>query len=413
MSTPLRARLRDLFDFLSDLGEVAFFVVLACGVRELHGREPVARREADSPRHARMLHSHSTFLAPHLARPHWARAAAASARQPERHVLSGDDVAVYNLCGKMRVEPGSGSDVVVDVERGGGDGARLRVEEGEVSGRPTLRVIYPADRIFYNQQGSGRSRTELRVRDDGTFNGDSDGWRGGHHVVISSDGGGLDAFADLTVRLPAGKRLALHLAAGDVTLTNVSGDIIVDVHAASVHAERVRGHLVFDTGSGDVRIADAEGDVDLDTGSGATTLAGVRGERLRVDAGSGLVTGSAIEVRELSLDLGSGGTRLTGVRAPDIRLDTGSGDTDLALESDVRSLDIDAGSGGVTLRVPETLGASLEVDAGSGGIDVQLPVQVTKWTGDYLLGKLGDGEGHIRIDSGSGRVRLLRAMPKS
>ena len=60
----------------------------------------------------------------------------------------------------------------------------------------------------------------------------------------------------------------------------------------------------------------------------------------------------------------------------------------------------------MTIGVPRTLGAEIEVDSGSGGIDVDLDIQVRKWRKSYLLGTIGDGRGQIRIDSGSGRVRL-------
>ncbi|NNM33107.1 MAG: hypothetical protein HKO53_08575, partial [Gemmatimonadetes bacterium] len=61
----------------------------------------------------------------------------------DRMVLSGDRVAVYNLAGKVDVVRGTGSDVVVEVTRGGSDADRLEIEVGEVRGREALRVIYP------------------------------------------------------------------------------------------------------------------------------------------------------------------------------------------------------------------------------------------------------------------------------
>ena len=48
-----------------------------------------------------------------------------AAQQPERVVLQGRDVAIYNLAGRLRVEGGSGDRVVVEVTRGGRDAGRL------------------------------------------------------------------------------------------------------------------------------------------------------------------------------------------------------------------------------------------------------------------------------------------------
>src|SRR5207237_3721019 len=94
-----------------------------------------------------------------------------AAAQTTRHVLKGDSVAVYNLVGALRVEAGSGSDVVVDLQRGATDAAKLQVESGPLRGRETLRVIYPDDIIVMPDwgRGGGGWNTTLRVRDDGTF----------------------------------------------------------------------------------------------------------------------------------------------------------------------------------------------------------------------------------------------------
>src|SRR6184192_4104024 len=88
--------------------------------------------------------------------------------QTERRSLSGDRVAIYNLAGKLRVESGRGSDVEVEITRGGRDADQLRIEQGNVGGRQTLRVIYPADRVVYPERGRS-DRTTINVRDDGTW----------------------------------------------------------------------------------------------------------------------------------------------------------------------------------------------------------------------------------------------------
>jgi len=75
----------------------------------------------------------------------------------------------------------------------------------------------------------------------------------------------------------------------------------------------------------------------------------------------------------------------------------------------VESVRIDSGSGGVTLGIPESLGAEIRIDTGSGGIDTDIPVQVKKAERNYLSGTIGDGKGEIVIETGSGGVRLRRS----
>jgi lia operon protein LiaG len=337
-------------------------------------------------------------------------ATSSSAQTPERRTLTGNDVAVYNIAGVMRVEGGTGGDVTVEVTRGGRDASRLELASGNVRGREALRVVYPNERrIVYRQGdwGRGRSRTSIYIDDDGTFGDDrSDN---GRRVDIVGDGDGLDAYADVRVVVPKGKRVSVYLGVGEAKIDNVDGELYVDVSAASVTATRTRGRLSLDTGSGEVRVTDAQGDVTLDTGSGSVEVMNIRGSRLSMDTGSGRVRGTDLVVDEIELDTGSGSVRLAQVQSNRITLDSGSGSVELDLRADVESLRIDSGSGGITLGIPESLGAAIRIDTGSGGIDTDIPVQVRKTERNFLSGTIGDGKGEIVIETGSGGVRLRRS----
>ena len=333
---------------------------------------------------------------------------AAGAQTPDRRTLAGSDIAVYNIAGVMRVEGGTGGDVSVEVTRGGRDGSKLQIATGPIRGRETLRVIYPDRRILYKQSDRGwNSRTTLRVDDDGTFNDDRS--RDGRSVDIVESGDGLDAYADVRVVVPRGKRVSVYLGVGEAKIENVEGDLYVDVSSAPVTATRTRGKLSLDTGSGEVRVTDAQGEIDLDTGSGSVEVSNIRGPRLTMDTGSGRVRGSDVVVDEIELDTGSGSVRLGQVQSKRITLDSGSGSVELDLRADVESVRIDSGSGGVTLGIPESLGAEIRIDTGSGGIDTDIPVQVKKAERNYLSGTIGDGKGEIVIETGSGGVRLRRS----
>jgi lia operon protein LiaG len=327
----------------------------------------------------------------------------------DRRAVSGPAVAIYNLAGRVRVEGGGGSDVVVEITRGGADAGRLRIETGPRREWQTLRVVYPSDRIVFPRLGGWGSRTTVRVDDQGFFD-ESDDWRGrSQRVDIRSSGSGLEAWADLRIVVPRGKRIAVHLAAGEATVSNVEGDLAIDVSAATITTEHTRGRLSLDAGSGAVRVADAQGWVNLETGSGSVTMSDVRGDELRMDTGSGSITGRNVDVQTLSADVGSGGIRLSAVKASRVSLDTGSGGTDIELVTDVEDVNVDAGSGPVSIRLPASAGAEVEIETGSGGIETDFPIQVTRWERNHLRGRLGDGRGRIRIESGSGTVRLLRS----
>jgi hypothetical protein len=346
----------------------------------------------------------------------FALAATPLAAQTSRHTVTGDSVAIYNLVGDIRVEgaagpAGTAAGVVVEITRAGRDAGALRIETGPIRGRETLRVIYPDDRIVHPGT-RGWWNTEMRVREDGTF-GDGDrgrgAWRQGRSVRISSRGDGIEAAADLRITVPRGQTIAVYLGVGRAFVSNVEGRLRVDVASADVTSERTKGELIIDTGSGEVRVTDAEGDVNLDTGSGSVSVTRMRGPSLLIDTGSGEVTATEIDAQDVNIDTGSGGVDLRATRARTVRIDTGSGSVDVQLLQATEEIDIDTGSGSVTVAVPEGLNAQVEIETGSGGIDLGFPVQVRRLESDHVVGQIGDGRGRIRIDTGSGSIRLIKS----
>ncbi len=307
----------------------------------------------------------------------------------DRFELSGDMVAIYNLAGTVEVVRGSGSNVVVEVTRGGADAGRLTVDVDPIRGRTSLRVRYPFDEVRYaGGTGRGTSRSDVRVRPDGTFGGGGDD--SGRRVRVSTSGGGAQAWADLRVTVPAGRDVQVWGVVGDMAARDLDvRTLLLDTHAGGITATGVRGDFEADTGSGSVSVQRAAGSVEIDTGSGAVDLADVDGDRVFVDTGSGRVSGA----------------RLT---ASEVEVDTGSGDVDLQLVGPtVDRIEVDTGSGDVTLALPANLDAEIEADTGSGAIDVEFAVEVIRTSRTYFRGRIGDGRGSITIDTGSGRIRLI------
>ena len=347
-----------------------------------------------------------TLLAAGLSFP-----AGLSAQQIERYSVSGDDVAIYNLAGEVRIEPGTGADVTVQVTRGGTDGAKLRVMRSERDGRETLRFIYPETRIQYGKMTDGSS-TQLRVRDDGTFGGHHDdddrGKREGRQVTIAARGGGLDAYADLRIAVPQGRQVAVYLAAGKVSATNVKGALTIDVASAPVTTSDTRGDLDIHVGSGAVQVTQARGELTIDTGSGAVTTSDVRGESISIETGSGEVTATNLRSNQLSIDTGSGNIQVTGLIAPQVSLETGSGSVTADLSGEVWNVNVETGSGDVTLKVPPTLAAEVDIETSSGDIETDFEVAVTRHARDHMTGRIGEGGGKIDIETGSGGIKLVK-----
>src|SRR5688500_19309753 len=146
------------------------------------------------------------------------------AQSPERVSLSGTRAAIYNLAGEIRVERGTGSNIVIELTRGGSDADQLSVRSGDVDGWNALRVLYPDDQIVYPKLGR-MSRTQFDVGSDGTFGGSAlratlgaSGYdvpsfrigRSRERISVTGRGSGLEAWADMRVLVPAGRTVAIH-----------------------------------------------------------------------------------------------------------------------------------------------------------------------------------------------------------
>ena len=338
-------------------------------------------------------------------------ATALSAQQAERYSIPTDELAIYNLAGEVRLEAGSG-DITVAVTRGGADAAKLKVFRGERDGTETLRFVYPETRIQYAGMSAG-STTQLRVRDDGTF-GDEDDHDGdkkrdkGKQVTIAGSGGGLAAHADLRIGVPMGRTVALHLAAGKVSVTNVHGNLTIDVASAPVTTSTTRGELSINVGSGEVQVTNARGELSVDTGSGAVRVSDVRGESISIETGSGEVSASNLRSSDLSINTGSGNIDVTSLTSPQVSLETGSGSVFADLAGEIWNVNVETGSGDVTLKVPPTLAAEVDIETSSGDIETDFEVAVTRHARDHMTGRIGEGGGKIDIETGSGGIKLVK-----
>jgi lia operon protein LiaG len=332
--------------------------------------------------------------------------ALAGPARAERYTLAGDEVAIYNLAGEVRLEPTRGSEVVVEVTLGGADAEELEVETGPLGELQALRVVYPGDRVVYPAIGRG-SNTSLRVRENGVFGDDASSARG-RRVQIVGSGRGVEAHADLRVLVPAGRQVRIRLGAGEVAASDVQGDLDVDAGMGAVSCHGTRGALALDTGSGSIRVSETQGDVDLDTGSGNVDLTDARGGAVRIDTGSGSVRLERVRAEVLDVDTGSGNVTLAGIDAPRVTIDTGSGAVRLDASARLENCDVDTGSGSVTLALDPGVDARFELETGSGGIDVELPHTVSRRGDGFVRGRFGEGAGFLKVDTGSGSVRIVR-----
>jgi len=327
-----------------------------------------------------------------------------AAQGQERFTLRGERVSVWNLAGRVTVEPTSGSEVVVEVTRGGKDGRRLSVESAD----DRLVVRYPDRDVVYRETRRSDFSARLNLADDGTFAAGYDEMGSGRTVQVRSSGSGLEAHADLRILVPRGQRLRVMLGVGEIDASNVDGDLELSTRVTGVTATGMKGRLSARTGSGRVRIERSEAEVIASTGSGSVELRSVKGREVRASTGSGTITGYEVTAERFESSTGSGGVRIEELTASDVRASAGSGTIRLEMTKLADAV-IRTGSGSVNLTLPPVVNVDVEINSGSGSISTDFPVMMEGVRRRELRGRIGTGEdGRVRVTTGSGSVRLLK-----
>jgi hypothetical protein len=320
------------------------------------------------------------------------------AENVDRHfTIAAESLSLVNLLGEIRVEGGTGTGFEIDVAVRGRDAGPdvVRFDQAEGSGAH-LFVQYPlkSERTFVYPglgHGSNSSFSAPRGSEWGDSGTEHHSIFGGHErqVRIHGGGSGLEVWADVTVRVPAGKKLEIRHGAGKITASTVQADLLLDSCIGEVAVAGVRGKVSVDTGSGGVNVRETEGDLLIDTGSGSVDLARCRGGEISVDTGSGSVDANGIE-------------------ADDLKIDTGSGSVTVALQRMGKgSFLIDTGSGSIDFQVPPDASADIRADTGSGGISLDLAhAKLHYHEDDEVAVTVGNGDADVTLDAGSGSIHI-------
>ncbi len=172
---------------------------------------------------------------------------------------------------------------------------------------------------------------------------------------------------DYEIQAPASSFLEAGSGSGDVTVEGVGDNARISTGSGNIHATGLQGGFTLNTGSGDI-VADqtGAGDVRAQTGSGNIDLKNVHG---------GLKAGT-----------GSGDIKIAGSPTMDWKLETGSGNVEFA---------------------PGNTGFTLDASTGSGSVHTEREMAVQgSFDRHHVTGKINGGGPTVRIETGSGDVRI-------
>jgi DUF4097 and DUF4098 domain-containing protein YvlB len=172
---------------------------------------------------------------------------------------------------------------------------------------------------------------------------------------------------DYDIEAPANSFLEANSGSGDINDDGVGENAKLGTGSGSIHAVGLQGGFIANTGSGSIYAEQTgQGDVKAQTGSGTVELKNIRGS-LRAGTGSGSI-------------------KIAGTPTSDWKLQTGSG-----------SIEFWAGNAGF----------NLDASTGSGSVhtDQEMTVQGS-YDKHHVIGKVHGGGPTVRIETGSGDVRV-------
>jgi hypothetical protein len=172
---------------------------------------------------------------------------------------------------------------------------------------------------------------------------------------------------DYEIQAPPDVYLNAATGSGQVTDDGVGNHAKLSTGSGSIHATGLHGSFSVDTGSGDIYAEQiGDGDIKAETGSGSIELRNVHGG--------------------LHAQTGSGSIKVGGTPSAQWKLDTGSGSVELWTGTAAFTLDAETGSGGVST-------------------DREMATQGTQ-NHHHITGKIGGGGPLVRIETGSGSIRV-------
>ena len=172
---------------------------------------------------------------------------------------------------------------------------------------------------------------------------------------------------DYDIQAPADAFLEAGSGSGDISDDGVGANAKLNTGSGSIHATGLKGSFKVETGSGDIYAEQTgDGDVKAQTGSGRVELKDIHGA--------------------LHAGTGSGDIKISGSPTGDWHLGTGSGSVEFW---------------------PGSTGFVLDASTGSGSVHTEHEMTVQgSFDRHHITGKVNGGGPTVRIETGSGDVRI-------
>jgi hypothetical protein len=205
------------------------------------------------------------------------------------------------------------------------------------------------------------------------------------------------------IQVPADVRLHTRTGSGHIRISRVNGPVEASTGSGGIEIGEVSSDVRLQTGSGDIDINNVTGQVRAHTGSGS-----IGGQKLGAKSMLPSGTPSAASANSyLDLQTGSGSIRLQNI-AGELKARTGSGNIE-AEGQQTGDWDLNTGSGGIRVRLPESSKFNLMARTSSGSVSTDFPITVQGTVNKReLSGAVNGGGPRLELHTGSGSIHIER-----
>jgi hypothetical protein len=157
-----------------------------------------------------------------------------------------------------------------------------------------------------------------------------------------------------TVSVPAGMAVTISSGGGDLTASDLTGNVSLSADGGDLSATAITGDVSLQTGGGNLTATRVAGDVDL-------------------GASGGDITATAIDSPRVTADSGGGNVEIVFTQVPqDVQVSADGGDVTIVVPAGLATYDVTASADGGNLSdsVPQSPSSPRKISASSGGGDV-------------------------------------------
>jgi len=220
------------------------------------------------------------------------------------------------------------------------------------------------------------------------------------------------AYGSVDCRRIAGPKVLLHSSSGAITANDLQGEAKLVTSYGSLTCDTFSGtSLELKTSSGRIVIANAScHDCLADTSYGSLVASHLKGDSLKLRSGSGSLDLTALEAPTLDLSSSYGSIKAQAITTAKLTVSSGSGSVNIvctpATSADLTA-EVKSSYGSVDFTAPPGFSGQVDLSTAYGSIHTALPVTVSgEISKKKVTGKVGEGQGLLRLQTGSGSINL-------